>query len=63
VWAAYAEFREQELGVLAPGHVASFTVMDIDPFEVGEKNPTALLKGKVLMTVIDGVVKFRRTGL
>lgn len=59
-WAAYAEFRELDLGVLLPGHLASLTVMDIDPFEVGEKNPARLLDGRILMTIVGGQIKYRR---
>ena len=55
-WAAYAEFREQEAGIIAAGYEANLTVMDIDPLQVGEANPAHLLDGKILMTVIDGKV-------
>jgi predicted amidohydrolase YtcJ len=55
-WAAFAEFREQELGTIVPGHLASLTVIDIDPFVVGEKSPARLLDGKVVMTVVAGHV-------
>jgi predicted amidohydrolase YtcJ len=54
IWAAYAEFGEQELGLIAPGHVASLTIMDIDPFDVATRNPQHLLDGKILMTIVAG---------
>ena len=53
-WAAFAEFREQEMGMIAPGRVANLTVMNIDPFQVGERDPSRLLDGKIVMTVVSG---------
>jgi len=53
-WAAYAEFREQDAGTIAPGRRADLTVMDIDPFRVGEKDPARLLSGNVIMTIVRG---------
>jgi predicted amidohydrolase YtcJ len=55
-WAAYAAFREQQTGVLKKGAWADITVIDIDPFELASTNPEALLKGKILMTVVGGEV-------
>ena len=59
-WAAYAEFREQELGMISPGRMASLTVMNIDPFDVGERTPHKLLDGKIVMTIVEGKVMDRR---
>jgi len=59
-WAAYAEFREQELGLITAGRMASLTVMNIDPFTVGETSPHKLLDGKILMTIVEGKVMDRR---
>jgi predicted amidohydrolase YtcJ len=59
-WAAYAEFREQELGLITAGRMASLTVMNIDPFVVGETSPHKLLDGKILMTIVEGKVTDRR---
>ena len=59
-WAAYAEFREQELGQIAPGRLASLTVMNIDPFDVGERTPHRLLDGKIVRTIVEGKVMDRR---
>ena len=59
-WAAYAEFREQDAGTIAPGRRADLTVMDIDPFKVGEKDPARLLSGKVVMTIVGGRPKETR---
>ena len=54
---AYAAFMENETATLAPGKWADITVMDIDPLNIGEKDPERLLQGKILMTVVAG--KFR----
>src|SRR6185295_11121802 len=55
-WAAYAGFREQDAGIIAEGRPANFTVMDIDPLQIGESDPARLLNGKIVMTIIDGRV-------
>ena len=49
--AAYAEFAEREKGLLQPGMLADFVVLDRDVTRV---EPSALLKTKVLRTVIGG---------
>ena len=49
--AAWSCGAEQERGVLAPGHLADFAVLDIDPFAQG---PDALLEASVLRTVVGG---------
>ncbi len=53
-WSAYADFREDETGIIAPGRWADLTVIDIDPFVVVDTNPDALLDGRILMTVVAG---------
>jgi len=55
-WAAYAEFQEQNLGTIAVGRHANLTVMDIDPMQIGERDPARLLTGKILLTVVNGKV-------
>ncbi len=55
-WAAYAGFREQYTGTLRVGAWADLTVMDIDPFVLSDTSPGDILKGRVLMTVVDGKV-------
>jgi predicted amidohydrolase YtcJ len=55
-WAAYAEFREQETGSITGGRQASLTVMSLDPFNVGDKNPHRLLDGKIVMTIVAGKI-------
>lgn len=49
--AAYAEFAEKEKGVLAPGMLADFVVLDRDITKVP---PPEILKTKVLRTVVGG---------
>ena len=55
VWAAYAEFREQEMGTIAPGRLANLTVLTIDPFQTP---PEQLMSGRVLMTFVGGRIGF-----
>jgi hypothetical protein len=58
VWAAYAMFREQVTGTVMEGRWGDLTVMDLDPFTVGETDPGKLLTGKVLLTVVGGRVVY-----
>src|SRR5262249_48241933 len=48
---AYAEFSETYKGILAPGYVADFIVLDRDLTRV---SGTEILKTRVLRTVVDG---------
>ncbi len=50
-WAALACFRENDLGQIAPGYRADFTVLDRNPLKVPEE---ALLETRVLQTWIGG---------
>jgi predicted amidohydrolase YtcJ len=59
-WSAYAGFRGEETGVIAPGRWADITVMDIDPFVLAEQRPGDLLQGRILMTIVAGKVVFER---
>ncbi|NNC52041.1 MAG: amidohydrolase [Erythrobacter sp.] len=59
-WAAYAAFREDRTGIIAPGRWADITVMDIDPFALASENPSAILDGRILMTIVNGEVVFER---
>jgi len=54
--AAYAAFREQELGVLAPGMLADFVVMSEEILGV---EPAALLRSKPVLTVMGGRETYR----
>lgn len=56
--AAYASFREEDTGRLKTGMWADITVLDIDPFELAEKDPAALLGGSVVMTMVGGEIVF-----
>ena len=59
-WAAYASFREDETGIIAPGRWADLTVMDIDPFVLAKEDPAAILGGRIIMTIVDGNVVYER---
>jgi predicted amidohydrolase YtcJ len=48
---AYAEFKEKEKGILAPGMLADFVVLDRDLTKVA---PPEILKTRVLRTVVGG---------
>jgi predicted amidohydrolase YtcJ len=52
---AYAEFAEKDKGLLAPGYLADFVVLDRDITEVP---PAAILQTKVLRTVVGGKTVF-----
>jgi len=60
-WGAYAGFEEEVGGVIAPGRRADLTVMDLDPLVVGSSAPEGLLRGRILMTIVNGEV-IARTG-
>ena len=60
-WPAYAGFREQQTGVIAPGRWADLTVMDIDPFVMSQARPAALLDGRILMTVVNGEIVYQES--
>lgn len=55
-WAAHAGFEERRAGVIAAGRPADLTVVDIDPFTVGETEPGRLLRGRVVLTLLGGRV-------
>lgn len=58
VWAAWASFRENETGIIAPGRWADITVMDIDPLTAGDKTPDQLLRGRIKMTIVGGRIAY-----
>jgi predicted amidohydrolase YtcJ len=62
-WAAYAEFAEDRTGVLAPGLQGDVTIMDIDPFILGDTDPNRILRGAILMTVIAGSPAYQSADL
>lgn len=57
-WAALACFRENDLGSIAPGMMADFTVLDRNPLTVDAE---LLLETKVLQTWIGGRSIFERS--
>jgi len=57
--AAYAAFRENDLGSLTPGKLADFTILDKDLISIPARE---ILETRVLLTVIGGEVVFRATG-
>lgn len=56
---AWAAFREDELGVLAPGMLADFVVLSED---ILQGPPTRLLEARVLLTVMGGRDRWRAEG-
>lgn len=52
---AYAAFHEGETGVIAPGHLADFAVMDQDLFAIDSH---LLKRTTVLRTIVGGVQRF-----
>ncbi len=59
-WSAYASFREDETGIIAPGRWADLTVMDVDPFVLANESPGDILSGRILMTIVDGRIVYER---
>ena len=57
-WPAFASFQEHHVGTIEPGKWADFTVLEIDPFVLAESDPAAILKGRVLMTVVQGRIVY-----
>jgi predicted amidohydrolase YtcJ len=55
-WPAFAAFREQHTGILRRGYWADLTVMDIDPFVLSEADSSAILDGRIVMTIVAGQV-------
>ncbi len=59
LWPAYASFRENELGKIARGYRADFTVFDVDFMRA---DPKDILKARAMMTVLDGKPAYRAPG-
>ena len=57
-WSAYASFREDDTGIIEVGRWADLTVMDIDPFVLADEDPSGILSGKILMTIVGGNVVY-----
>jgi len=59
-WSAYASFREDDTGIIDVGRWADLTIMDIDPFILADESPSDILKGRILMTIVNGNVVYER---
>ena len=59
-WSAYASFREDETGIIAPGRWADLPVIDIDPLTLAEEDPAGILDGDIVMTIVGGRVVYER---
>ena len=57
---SYANFTENETGMLKEGMWADITVLDQDVFATVAEDPARLLDGKVLMTIVGGDVVYRQ---
>lgn len=60
LWSAYAAFREGETGMIAKGKWGDLTVMDLDPFALAGTAPDKILRGKIMLTVVNGKVAYQR---
>jgi predicted amidohydrolase YtcJ len=59
-WSAYASFREDDTGIIEVGRWADLTVMDVDPFVLGDESPGDILNGRILMTIVNGNIVYER---
>jgi predicted amidohydrolase YtcJ len=55
LWAAYANFEENEKGSIEIGKSADFTVLDTDLLNCSAEE---ILKAKVLFTVVNGEIVY-----
>ncbi len=55
---AWASFEEHTKGTLTPGKLADIAVFDTNLVEAGKTNPSAILKAKVLYTIVGGKVVY-----
>jgi hypothetical protein len=58
-WSAYASHWEEKTGKLEAGKWADITVMDIDPFVLGETDPGRILDGSIIATIVAGRIVYR----
>jgi predicted amidohydrolase YtcJ len=59
-WSAYASFREDKTGVIEAGRWADLTVMNVDPFGLAEERPADILRGQIVMTIVNGKVVYEK---
>ncbi len=57
---AWASFEEDRKGMLKPGMLADISVFDTDLIEAGHNAPARLLEARVLYTIVDGKIVYRR---
>ncbi|MEO1203890.1 MAG: amidohydrolase, partial [Pseudomonadota bacterium] len=57
-WSAYASFRENETGIIEAGRWADLTVMNVDPLMLADDDPSGLLDGRILMTIVGGEIVY-----
>jgi len=57
VWAAYAQFQEDKIGMIKPGMCADFTIIDRDIYQI---SPREIADAEVLMTIVGGEIVYRR---
>ena len=57
IWAAYANFEEQQKGSIEVGKVADFVLLTEDIMTINE---SAILSAEVLATVVDGNIVYQR---
>lgn len=55
---AWASFEETTKGTLTPGKLADMAVFDTNLVDAGKSNPAAILKTKVLYTIVGGKVVY-----
>lgn len=55
---AWASFEETAKGTLTPGKLADIAVFDTNLVDAGKTNPSAILKAKVLYTIVGGKVVY-----
>ena len=56
---AWACFEENVKGTLAPGKLADLAVFDTDLVKAGREDPKAILKAKVLYTIVGGKIVYQ----
>jgi predicted amidohydrolase YtcJ len=57
---AYASFEEGSKGMIVPGHLADFVMIDRDIFDV---DPVTIRDARVMLTAVGGTVVFERAAL
>ncbi len=55
---AWASFEEDRKGTIAPGKLADLAVFDTNLVEVGRRDPSALLRARVLWTIVGGRIVY-----